>query len=84
MPIYEYEPVGPGPGCSTCGGGFTVRRSMSEPALTRCPDCGQPVRKIISAFSTPNSGTVDGAHAKAKANGFTVLKREKKGKYKIV
>jgi len=40
MPTYEYA-------CETCGG-FEVQQSMTEPALTRCPTCGGPVRRLIS------------------------------------
>ena len=42
MPIYEYE-------CAQCNKTFEVKQSITEAPLAACPDCGQPVRKLISA-----------------------------------
>ena len=43
MPTYEYE-------CVKCEHRFEVFQSMKEPAITTCPQCGQPtVERIISA-----------------------------------
>jgi putative FmdB family regulatory protein len=78
MPLYEYE-LCDGE-CVVCGGKFTLRRPISAPALTKCPLCKRPVRKLISAFNSP-------VHSKplsitdAKKAGFTVLKRLGKGEY---
>ncbi len=44
MPIYEYE-------CDQCKKTFEVRQSIKDAPLSTCPDCGQPVRKLISASS---------------------------------
>lgn len=78
MPLYEYELCDGD--CVVCGGKFTLRRPISAPALTQCPLCKRPVRKLISSFNSP-------VHAKplsvsdAKKAGFTVLKRLGKGEY---
>ena len=78
MPLYEYELCDGD--CVVCGGKFTLRRPISAPALTQCPLCKRPVRKLISSFNSP-------IHAKplsvsdAKKAGFTVLKRLGKGEY---
>lgn len=48
MPIYEYEPVNPAQGCPRCRHGFELIHPAGEPPCAVCPDCGQPVRKIIS------------------------------------
>lgn len=40
MPTYEYE-------CDKCGR-FEVKQSMSDSPLTACPECGGPVRKVMS------------------------------------
>jgi putative FmdB family regulatory protein len=48
MPIYEYEALNPDQGCATCGAGFEAIQSISEMPLSTCPDCGGPVRKLIS------------------------------------
>ncbi len=46
MPIYEYEPdCGH---CERCQGRFSLMRELSDPPLTQCPACLQPVHKVIS------------------------------------
>ena len=40
MPTYEYR-------CGQCGCFQTTQR-ITEPALTVCPTCGQPVQRLIS------------------------------------
>lgn len=44
MPIYEYE-------CNQCAKILEVSQSIKDAPLSTCPDCGQPVRKLISASS---------------------------------
>jgi putative FmdB family regulatory protein len=42
MPTYEYM-------CKECGHGFEVTQSMSDAALTDCPQCGRSaLEKMIS------------------------------------
>jgi len=78
MPFYEYE-LCEGD-CTVCGGKFTLRRPLSAPELTKCPACKRPVRKIISAFTSPNK-LKPLSISDAKKAGFTVLKRLGKGEY---
>ena len=40
MPTYEYE-------CKSCGHGFEVFQSMSDPPLKDCPECGKEIRRLI-------------------------------------
>ncbi len=40
MPLYDYQ-------CDTCGHRFEVRQGIREDALTSCPQCGSPIRRII-------------------------------------
>lgn len=40
MPTYEYR-------CENCGC-FQVSQRITEPALEKCPTCGQPVQRLIS------------------------------------
>jgi putative FmdB family regulatory protein len=40
MPIYEYE-------CTACKQRFDRYQSFSEAAVTACPECGSPVRKVL-------------------------------------
>lgn len=48
MPIYEYQAKSPKQGCPTCRSPFEVLQRVDEHALSSCPDCGKPVKKIIS------------------------------------
>jgi putative FmdB family regulatory protein len=75
MPLYEYELCQGN--CKVCGGKFTLRRPLSAPALTKCPACKKPVRKVWSSFNSPKTLSV----SDAKRAGFTVLKRVSKGEY---
>lgn len=78
MPIYEYE-LCEGD-CKVCGGKFSLNRPISRPPLTKCPLCRKPVRKIISAVSSPTK-LKPLSISDAKSAGFTVLKRVGKGEY---
>ena len=78
MPLYEYE-LTEGD-CKMCGGKFTLNRPISRPALTNCPLCKKPVRKVLSSFSSPQK-LKPLSVSDAKAAGFTVLKRVNKGEY---
>ena len=50
MPFYEYR-------CNNCGHTLTKLQSMSAPALTTCPECGQEsLVKLISASSCELKG----------------------------
>jgi putative FmdB family regulatory protein len=40
MPIYGYE-------CTACGHNFELFRSISDPPLEECPECGGKVRKLL-------------------------------------
>jgi len=41
MPTYEYA-------CKGCGHRFDVWQSMSDDALTICPECGGELRKVFA------------------------------------
>jgi putative FmdB family regulatory protein len=40
MPIYEYE-------CTACKHRFDRYQTFSEAPVTSCPECGNPVRKVL-------------------------------------
>lgn len=40
MPVYVYQ-------CNTCGR-FEKRQSFNDAALTSCPTCGQPIKRLIT------------------------------------
>ena len=77
MPVYEYEHLEDG--CSV-GKQFEYSQSMDSERLSRCPICGQPVRRIPSAaaINTPKT-TSD-----LKNLGFTKLVRRDNGVYENV
>ncbi len=78
MPIYEYQ-LEEG-SCKVCGGRFALRRPLSAKALTACPLCRKPVRKLVSSFHSPTK-LKPLSVSDAKGAGFTVLKRIGKGEY---
>ena len=40
MPIYEYA-------CESCGHHFDVKQRFSDDPIMICPDCGQPVHRVL-------------------------------------
>jgi putative FmdB family regulatory protein len=48
MPIYEYQCTEQDNGCALCRGAFEAIQGIHDPPLSRCPDCGRPVHRIIS------------------------------------
>lgn len=40
MPTYEYR-------CRTCGHRFDIQQSISDDALTECPECAGDLRKVF-------------------------------------
>ncbi len=81
MPIYEYilAPKGKNKGCDKCRSGFEVLQKISDPNLEKCPDCGSDVVRQISAPSLGHSQS--SLDDRAKAAGFTKLKKLGKGEY---
>ena len=79
MPIYEYQAAEGARGCPFCANGFERMQTLSEPKLEKCPECGAPVVRVISAPSLGRSAS--SLDARAKAAGFTKLKRLGKGEY---
>lgn len=77
MPIYEYEHLE-----KPCGRGpvFEVRQTLQEEALRACPECGGPVKKVLSLnfVNTPR------CNAELRDMGFTKLVRRDDGVYENV
>ncbi|HMK44594.1 MAG TPA: FmdB family zinc ribbon protein [Dissulfurispiraceae bacterium] len=44
MPVYEY-------GCQQCGHRFDIMQKFSDEPLAECPQCGGPLKKLISNTS---------------------------------
>jgi putative FmdB family regulatory protein len=80
MPIYEYIATSE-PACATCREGFDRLQRLSDESLTTCPECGAPVRRVLSAPQVvAGQGHVLQESHIAK-HGFTQYKRVGKGKY---
>jgi len=77
MAIYEYEHED-----KSCGLGkiFELTRSFRDKPLTRCPECGTPVKRIISItnINTPKT------NSELKDMGFTKLVKRDTGVYENV
>lgn len=48
MPIYEYQAVNSERLCPKCRDGFEILQGISERPISKCPECGKQVKKIIS------------------------------------
>jgi putative FmdB family regulatory protein len=79
MPIYVYQAAADGGGCEYCKDGFEIAQSISDSALTHCPLCGEAIRKSVVSIQIGRSQS--GLDDRAKAAGFSKLKRLGKGEY---
>jgi putative FmdB family regulatory protein len=48
MPIYEYQAINARRACPKCREVFEMLQGLSESPLSKCPECGEKVKKIIS------------------------------------
>ncbi|MBN2498451.1 MAG: zinc ribbon domain-containing protein [Deltaproteobacteria bacterium] len=80
MPLYEYEALGKT--CPLCANGFEVLQAMDDPPLERCPECGQPCRRIISAPRAHSRASDPLSPANLAAKGFTQYRKETPGVYR--
>lgn len=79
MPIYEYAPVSGA--CDRCSGRFDVMQSLRDPELEACPECGQAVRRVISAPTIASGGSHLLREGHFSKHGFTQYRRVEKGHY---
>jgi putative FmdB family regulatory protein len=49
MPTYAYRAIDLDSGCDQCRSGFEITQRMTEPALTQCPHCKNPISRILFA-----------------------------------
>jgi putative FmdB family regulatory protein len=77
MPVYEYEHTGEG--CAR-GKRFEIYQHMEDEHFKVCPDCGQPVERLIPRvnISTPVTDS------ELKSKGFAKLVRRDDGVYENV
>jgi putative FmdB family regulatory protein len=81
MPIYEYEATDPANACDQCARGLEVLAKLSDPELTACPNCGHPVRRIISVASIAAGGAHLMQESHFSKRGFTQYKKAGGGVY---
>lgn len=79
MPVYDYIAADPSRSCAHCAPGFEVTQSIHDARLSACPRCGAPVTKCFSAPAIGRSKSK--LDDRAKAAGFTKLKKIGKGEY---
>jgi putative FmdB family regulatory protein len=74
MPIYEYE-------CLQCGKRTELLQRMDGAPLAACPQCGGPVKKLISspAFQFKGSGWYATDYAGKKGAGAETQSEDKGG-----
>ncbi len=82
MPVYDYIAAEATRSCAYCEAGFEYSHSIREPRLAVCPKCGAPVVKRITAPAIGRSKSK--FDDRAKAAGFTKLKKIGKGEYEKI
>lgn len=77
MPFYEYEHTD-----GTCGLGkiFETRQSIHDKPLERCPECRQPVKRLVSLVGISSPKT----NSELRDLGFTKLVKRDDGVYENV
>lgn len=80
MPIYEYIHA-EASGCDHCREGFTRLQKISEPALERCPQCDEPVRRVISPPNVISGKSHMLKESSIEKAGFTQYRKIGKGVY---
>ena len=79
MPIREYQAIDPAQGCAACRQPFERLECTQAAPLDKCPACGAPVRRLISAPAL--GGSKSSFDRRASQAGFHKLKRLGKGEY---
>jgi len=78
MPLYDYAAVSKG--CRHCKGGFELMQKLSEPKLKKCPACGAPVERVISAVPVHGKYSTK-SDSKIKDLGMTKYVKTSDGSY---
>ena len=82
MPLYVYEAKDMKKGCAKCRAQFEVSQRLGDEKLTKCPDCGGEIYRVIQAPGLTHSKT--DLHYRAKRAGFHTLKKVNKGEYEKI
>ena len=86
MPTYVYEAVDKKRSCKTCRDGFETDQSIKDDPLRNCPECGSPIRRVITGvnISTARSTKSLLSDKNLKKHGFTKLVNEGDGKFRKI
>ena len=57
MPIYEYQAAELEQSCNTCKKPYEVMQKINDEPVKYCPDCGNPVTRILSKSNFTLNGT---------------------------
>lgn len=79
MPIYQYAPEGPG--CAACSGGIEVLQRLADAPLESCPECGTPLRRLISAPQVVAGQAHRSSESHIGKHGFTQYRKAGGGVY---
>lgn len=79
MPTYVYSASG-SESCRYCMNQFERRQRIVEQRLTACPECGSPVRQVLTPpnLATPGPNMTESNIAR---KGFTQYRKVEKGVY---
>jgi putative FmdB family regulatory protein len=77
MPVYEYEHTGEG---CRLGKRFELFQQMTDERLEACPECGEPVERLIPRVYVNTPAT----DSELKSKGFAKLVRRDDGVYENV
>ena len=76
MPTYQYACTN-----ASCGNRFELVQAFTDPSVTECPVCGQPVRKVYGSVGVVFKGSgfyrTDSRAEKTAANGQKSSDRER-------
>ncbi|ARU44792.1 MAG TPA: zinc ribbon domain-containing protein [Fimbriimonadaceae bacterium] len=80
MPIYEYELIDDE--CPMCPSPFGVLQSVNEEALTECPFCHKPCKRVVSQVQIKMAK--DASADKAAKHGLSTFRRAQSGTWEKV
>jgi len=79
MPVYTYQAAGE-EHCVYCVEPFDRRQKVDAPRLQACPECGSPLRRVMTPPNIAQSGPSLNEDNIAK-HGFTRYRKAGKGVY---
>ena len=77
MPLYDYAPRSGK--CARCTGRFEAFQRMAEKPLAKCPACGKPCERLVSAATI--TGRYSTSDSRVKELGMTKYKKAGDGVY---